>query len=222
MDQTQINLPQMGNPPGFDNFATDPLYVNDQKSTRPAGLGKGSLFYQTGVPYVVFGGIAEANEIDFVSNCFGQCPYTNWNDIYSFNDAVSKVWGKHNLKAGLYFERTGKVEVGSGSQGLQLGYYNFGYSPGTPNQTTDGFANAFLGNFTSYNEGGRAVVNSWYTDVEAFLQDEWRVGRRVTLDLGARFTHQVPNRNLNPTPTSSWSPPTIRRRRSDCTGPSAK
>src|ERR1035441_7074270 len=129
--------------------------------------------------------------------CSGQCPYSNWNDIYSFNDALSKVWGKHNLKAGVFFERTGKVEVGSGSQGAQLGSYNFASGSAMPNNTQDGYANAFLGNFNSYSEGGRAVVNVWYSDLEFFLQDNWRVSRRVTVDLGIRFTHQVPSENLN-------------------------
>jgi hypothetical protein len=198
VDQSQINLSQMGNPPGFDNFATDPLYVNDMSSTRPAGLGTGSIFYQTAVPNITFGGIAEPNEISFSPGCSGQCPYTNWNDIYSVNDAVSKVWGKHNFKAGFYYERTGKVEVGSGSQGSQLGAYSFANSTSMPNNTTDGFANAYLGQFNNYSEGGRAVVNVWYTDIEAFIQDNWRVSRRVTLDLGIRFTHQKPNENLNP------------------------
>jgi hypothetical protein len=122
-DQTQMDRVNMANPPSFDNFLTDPLFVADQNSTRPAGLGTGSIYYQTAVPNVSFGGGNETGEASFSPGCSGQCPYTNWNDIYSFNDALSKVWGKHNLKAGAFFERTGKVEVGSGSQGSQLGSY---------------------------------------------------------------------------------------------------
>ena len=61
-----------------------------------------------------------------------------------------------------------------------------------PNNTQDGYANAFLGNFNSYNEGGRVVGNYWYTDIEAFIQDNWRVSRRVTIDAGVRFYHQLP------------------------------
>ena len=196
-DQTQLDRITMGNPPSFNNFATDPLYVADQNSTRLAGLGTGSIFYQTGVPNLSFGGGNETGEASMSPGCSGQCPYSNWNDIYSFNDALSKVWGKHNLKAGVFFERTGKVEVGSGSQGAQLGSYNFASGSAMPNNTQDGYANAFLGNFNSYSEGGRAVVNVWYSDLEFFLQDNWRVSRRVTVDLGIRFTHQVPSENLN-------------------------
>ena len=66
-----------------------------------------------------------------------------------------------------------------------------------PNNTQDGYANAFLGNFNNYSEGGRVVGDFWYSDVEAFVQDNWRVSRRVTLDLGIRFNHVLPTVNLN-------------------------
>jgi hypothetical protein len=200
VDLSQTSLSMMGNPPSFDNFATDPNFVNDKNSTRPAGMGTGPIMWQIGVPNIGFGGGQEPNEGGFSSPCGGsQCPYTNWNNVYSVNDAVSKLWGKHNLKAGIWFERTDKVEIGSGSQGLYLGTYSFASATAMPSNTQDGFANAFLGNFNSYSEGGRAQVNVWYTDVEPFLQDNWRISRRVTLDLGLRFTHQVPSSNVNHT-----------------------
>lgn len=196
-DQTQIARSLMGNPPSFDNFSTDPLFTSDMNKPRPAGMGSGSVFYLTGVPNLSFGGGQEPNEFSFAPNCSSQCPYTNWNDIYSFNDNLSKVIGKHNLKAGMYYEKTGKVEIGSGSQGSYLGSYNFASTTAMPNNTQDGFANAYLGDFQSYAEGGRAVGDFWYQELEAFAQDNFRVSRRVTLDFGVRFSHVVPTENLN-------------------------
>jgi hypothetical protein len=196
-DQSQLDRSMMGNPPSFDNFATDPLFTSDGKKQKPAGLGSGAIFYQTGIPNISFGGGQEPNEVNFNPNCSGQCPYTNWNDIYSFNDNLSKVIGQHNLKAGVYYEKTGKVEVGSGSQGNYLGAYNFASATAMPNNAQDGYANAFLGNFNTYQEGGRSVGDFWYSEVEAFVQDNWRVSRRVTLDFGLRFSHVLPTQNLN-------------------------
>jgi hypothetical protein len=196
-DQSQLDRSRMANPPSFNNFATDPLFTGDQNKSKPAGLGTGSIFYQTGVPNISFGGGQEPNEISFNPNCSGQCPYSNWNDIYSINNNLSKVMGKHNLKAGFYYEKTGKVEIGSGSQGSYLGSYSFGSSTAMPNNTQDGYANAFLGNFNSYSEGGRAIGNFWYSEVEFFVQDNFRVSRRVTLDVGLRLSHVVPTENLN-------------------------
>src|SRR5215831_19284418 len=190
-DQSQLDRSQMGNPPSFNNFATDPKFTADQNKAR-AGLSPGSQNFQVGIPNFTFGGGQWPNEADFTTNpnppCSGECPYTNWNDIYSFNDTISKVWGKHNLKAGLYYERTGKVEQNQATgAGSYLGAYSFASSAAMPNNTQDGYANAFLGNFNSYTEGGRIVGNYWYTDVEAFIQDNWRVSRRVTIDVGVRF-----------------------------------
>ena len=202
-DQSQIDRSTMGNPPSFDNFATDPKFLADQNKARP-GLSPGSQNLQIGIPNITFGGGQEPNEASFADPCSGQCPYTNWNDIYSFNDTVSKVWGKHNLKAGLYYERTGKVEQNQATgAGSYLGAYNFASSTAMPNNTQDGYANAFLGNFNSYTEGGRIVGNYWYTDIEAFVQDNWRVSRRVTLDFGIRFYHQLPTENLDYN-TTDW------------------
>src|SRR5262249_23986197 len=132
-DASQTDRSMMGNPPSFNNFATDPLFTNDINKQKPAGLGSGSVFYQTAVPNITFGGGQEPNEVSFSPGCSGQCPYSNWNDIYSFNNNLSKVVGKHNFKVGVYYEKTGKVEVGSGSQGSYLGSYNFASTTAMPN-----------------------------------------------------------------------------------------
>jgi len=194
-DPSQIDRSTMGNPPSFDNFATDPKFLADQNKARP-GLSPGSQNIQIGIPNLNFGGGQLPNEANFTDPCSGQCPYTNWNDIYSFNDTLSKTWGKHNIKTGLYVERTGKVEQNQFSSSY-LGAYDFSSTSAMPNNTQDGYANAFLGNFNNYNEGGRVVGNYWYTDIEAFVQDNWRVSRRVTVDLGIRFYHQLPTENLD-------------------------
>ena len=130
-------------------------FLADQNKERP-GLSPGSQNLQIGIPNLSFGGGQLPNEASFTDPCSGQCPYTNWNDIYSFNDTVSKVWGKHNLKAGLYYrtDRQSGTEPSHGA-GSYLGAYNFASSTAMPNNTQDGYANAFLGNFNSYTEGGR-------------------------------------------------------------------
>jgi len=197
-DQSQLARPTMGNPPSFDNFATDPKFTADQNLTRFGGLSNGSQNFQVGIPDLSFGGGQWPNEASFSDPCSAQCPYTNWNNIYSFNDTVSKVWGQHNFKAGIYIERTEKVEQNQATgAGEYLGIYNFASSSAMPNNTQDGYANALLGNFNSYQEGGRIVGDYWFKDTEFFVQDNWRVSRRLTLDLGVRFYHQVPAENYD-------------------------
>lgn len=118
-------------------------------------------------------------------------PYKNWNDIYSFVDNLSKVWGNHNIKTGIYVERTGKY-----SQELSLNYrgaFYFNPDANNPNDSGHGFANALLGNFQRYSEAtDRLNGDVWFWNVEWYAQDNWRVTRRLTLDIGLRFYHMTP------------------------------
>jgi hypothetical protein len=120
-------------------------------------------------------------------------PYTNWNEIYSATNNVSWVKGKHSFKAGIFWERAEKIQQG-GAGSSYLGIYNF--SGGTQDSGY-GNGNMYLGNISSYTEGGRIMGDWWYSGVEAFVQDNWRVSKRVTLDLGVRFYHLGVRENTN-------------------------
>ena len=54
-DQSQLDRSTMGNPPSFNNFATDPAFMADQNKPRP-GLSPGSQNLQIGIPDFSFGG----------------------------------------------------------------------------------------------------------------------------------------------------------------------
>ena len=77
------------------------------------------------------------------------------------------------------------------SGGNSQGTYNFNGAddPFFQSNTLDGFANAYLGNFKTYTEGQRVLGLKSSVGLEAFVQDSWRVHRRLTLDLGVRFSH---------------------------------
>jgi hypothetical protein len=197
-DPATLARANMNNPPSFDNFATDPNFVNDTSGVRPL-LTPGPQNFAVMVPGLSFGGGSEPNESGGTfcgGGGIGDCPYTNWNNIYSFNDALSKVQGKHNLKAGIYIEHTEKVQ--HAGQSNYTGNYNFSSGGAAMSaDTQDGFANGYLGNFNTYNEGPRDIGDWWFWDVEAFIQDNWRVSRRLTLDLGVRFYHTGSIANVN-------------------------
>jgi hypothetical protein len=132
-----------------------------------------------------------------VQASFGNIPYENFNDIYSFVDNISKTHGAHNLKAGFYYERTRKFQVGGKNP---RGAFDFSSNSNNVFDSKDGFANALLGNFNSYSEGTVRINGDWrFYNLEMYVQDNWRVSRRLTLDLGLRLYVLPPQTDKNQT-----------------------
>ena len=180
-DVSQMDRNLMNNPPHwFDEKSGG--FATDGNLPRPT-LSPGAQNFAFWVP-----AISSAS----VANPGTNHPYTNWNHSYTFSDNLSIVRGSHSFKAGIYIERTDKTE--QASVGSYLGNYTFS---GGPMDSGYGNANMFLGNFGSYSEGGRSIGDYRFTGVEAFVQDNWRLTRRLSLDLGVRFYHIQPQENVN-------------------------
>jgi len=154
--------------------------------TSRAGFAQGWLAENL-IPDVQFGSTPVNSPTIGLSNT----PYENWNDIYSFQDNITKIAGNHNLKAGIYVEHTGKFATNqSGTSNLYRGVFNFGVNSTNPYDSNNGFSNALLGNFYSYTESNdRTGGHFWFWNVESFVQDNWRVSRRLTIDIGARIAY---------------------------------
>lgn len=144
------------------------------------------------IPNLQFGGNPNPADVRF-----GNIPYENYNNIWSFVDNISKVAGSHNFKAGIYIERTQKYQVGGGNN---RGAFNFGRSLSNPLDANHGYANALLGNFNSYSEATARVNGDWwFWNIEWFVQDNWRISKKLTLDIGMRFYHLPPQIDKNRT-----------------------
>ncbi len=186
VDKTLVDRSKMGNPP---------QWFRDQASPQTY-LPAASSNYG---PNIAFGG-QPANTIAYG---LGNVPYLNYNDIYSFVNNVSKVWRSHNFKAGVYIERTGKFQVGGGNY---RGAFSFSRNTNNPFDTNHSFANALLGVINTYSEATARVDGDWwFWNVEWYVQDNWRVNRRLTLDIGVRFYHLPPMEDLNRT-CATWDP----------------
>jgi hypothetical protein len=150
------------------------------------------------IPDVNFGG-QPANPI--TAGVPLRIPNRYRNPVYTVTQSISKVVGAHSLKAGFSIERT-NVEFYLG--GNYRGAFSFSRDTNNPFDSGHSYANALLGNFTSYSEGQRrldAIQRFW--NAEWYVQDNWKVTRRLTL--GLRFYHMPPIREINHT-MAAFSP----------------
>jgi hypothetical protein len=137
-----------------------------------------------------FGGVTNQNFAG--SNGYSQFPYKNSNTTFDFYDNVSKVWGTHTLKGGIYIQRSRKDQAAGNSMSIVFNPTN---NPGgtsnlaSPTNTGHPYADALLGAFNTLNQPTRGIYQGQYrsTNVEWYLQDNWKVTRRLTLDYGLRM-----------------------------------
>ncbi len=177
--------------------------------------------YQTLLPTFSFGG-APSNAMSYGRNGASAGAYQNANPIWTYQDNLSKIVGSHAFKAGIYVENNDKYQPAGRNYN---GAFNFASSTSVPQlNTNDGYANALLGNVNSYSQyTGTTTFDVKYWNVEFYVQDNWKVNRRLTLDVGLRFYHQSPQEDVNNTfvnfNPSQYSPSAMPRiYRPACTG----
>jgi hypothetical protein len=117
---------------------------------------------------------------------FGTRGSLNWD----LQNLLTKIAGNHTLKFG-YNHR---ILYGGNRQGAALsGDYAFAgltTNPQTPAGTGSNLAQFLLGEVNSAFID-RILGNSWHGyAASAFIQDDWRVNRRLTLNLGLRYDFQ--------------------------------
>jgi hypothetical protein len=98
------------------------------------------------------------------------------------------------MKAGFYNNHSFKAQ-NTGAGGIAnlsfQGFINYGEDTNNPLDSTFGYANAALGVFGQYLQQSRLIEGSMiYNNTEFYVQDNWKMTSRLTLDYGLRFTHQ--------------------------------
>jgi hypothetical protein len=101
------------------------------------------------------------------------------------SDNLTKTYGPHIFKAGFSAEREFSTDGGATSFN---GNFDFSRNVNNPLDSGHPFANGLLGVYSTYQEPTRKPFKTvWNTILEWYVQDNWKVNRRLTLDLGARF-----------------------------------
>jgi hypothetical protein len=121
--------------------------------------------------------------------------HVNHNDTWDITNNVNWVKGGHSLKTGIYVHLNDKVQVQGDAWN---GVLNFAVDRNNPFNTGHGYANAITGVFNTYNESTQgANFHAKYWTIEFFVQDNWRVNRKLTIDYGIRFYHPEPQIDWN-------------------------
>ena len=119
------------------------------------------------------------------------------NSTYSFNDDISWAKGKHTFKAGYLYEYAPYTGLGQQQAAGQAGFAVANTDqPGVGN-TGFSFASFLLGVANSaVIETPRSVNMVWAYNA-MYVQDDWRVTSRLTVNLGVRYEFNLPAHNGN-------------------------
>ncbi len=134
------------------------------------------------------------------TNATEYAPFINANPTQDLSGALTKNFGQHTTKAGLYFSHSVKPQSSRAPANGNITFTNDAsnqYDTGYP------FANAATGVYQQYSQAGSWVQGNYvYNNVEWYAQDNWRAGDHLTLDYGVRFywmqqSHDTKNQTSN-------------------------
>jgi Carboxypeptidase regulatory-like domain len=174
---------------GFPNVFSDPSKVDRGK----VGYDYQGLF-KNGVAQIPSFGQYGPSEAAFVFNPGGFEAGGASSGLYankympSGSDTLTKVLKSHTLKGGFFYEWIKNAQpANNNTNGL------IQVSAGNSFSYGNEYADLLTGNLSNYGETNFNRINSInYTTWEFFAQDSWKATRKLTLELGMRFSHFTP------------------------------
>jgi len=138
------------------------------------------------IPNFAFGGVQNAASV----NMSDGVPYDNSNLILSLVENVSKIYKTHTFRFGVYYERSKKDQSANAAT---RGSLDFGVNALSEYDTNFAYSNAILGSYNSYTEASARPRGYYYfTNLEFYAQDAWRVKPNLLIDFGVRFYANQP------------------------------
>ena len=154
-----------------------------------AGNGNDISVDLPGVPSVGF----DDTTLGFGS--YNGYPQTFHENIYTYADMVSVNHGKHNLKAGVDVRRNienSNFNVGRPSYGF---FDSLFFATDAPYGEFAGVDPGFIANTPAHLETSSRHWRNW--EIGAYVQDDWKVRRHLTLNLGLRYDLFTRHTELN-------------------------
>ena len=211
-----FNRPNQTNVLGW-TWTISPTLINELRGTAsidqvyiPVNTALAGFNRQTlgiNYPYLLPNGKLLPNKIPTISvpNFYGLAggPYPSHSSgpIYTITDSVTKVWGNHTVKGGIYLDYQGEndfdqinVATVPGGANNQNGSFVFTDNRnGLAGTTGVGLANLALGLADSYTEIGPKAYTMWTGQMyEFFVQDSWKATPKLHFDYGVRETTLTP------------------------------
>jgi hypothetical protein len=179
---------------GFSNRPEKSFYPEEEFNQRVSRTGIGFRLGQFNaasnplgvIPNATFGGVSQAATI----NLEGRFPFFGTHKILTISNNATNTRGAHTLKFGVYYDR---IWRNASNPVAFNGSFDFAQNANNPFNTQHAFANAAAGYFNAYSEAtSRPLPFYRVSNIEWFVQDNWKVNRRLVLDYGMRFALITP------------------------------
>jgi len=119
----------------------------------------------------------------------------NENKIYTIQPNITMTRGNHNIRSGLDTRFTNVYNTNYGNAGGQIDF-NRQFTRQTLNSTSNLEGNAWAAFLLGAPSGGNVPVNLFahymWTFVAPWVQDDWRINGKLTLNLGFRWDFNSP------------------------------
>lgn len=124
----------------------------------------------------------------------GSDPLGGLTNTYQISNNLTMAFGKHSVKTGFDIRKQRFQEVaGFGSRGSFGFSNNFTSLPGSAADTGSPFADFLLGlSSTAAGLSGDTEARLKGTTYGFYIQDDWRISRRLTLNIGVRYENYRP------------------------------
>jgi hypothetical protein len=172
---------------GFPNVFADPAKV----ARSNVGYSYKGLFNNGVAQIPSFGGNASEAALVFNPGGFedggSQGLYAN-KYMPSISDTFTMVKGDHTFKGGFFYEWIRNAQPANGDTNGDITV-----SVGNTYSYGNEYADLLTGNLSQYVDQNKNRVNDiHYGTTEFFAQDSWKVNKKLTVELGIRFTHFQP------------------------------
>jgi len=162
-------------------------------STFPSSIKQPNEFFGWGGLQDYAGNLSNSNFM-----MWNVTPFGYHQDLYTIQDNLTKVHGRHLIKAGIFIG-TGEVVTSQGSGADRPSFPSYGCYRPSCNATNNNLADILMPGAASYGANAQTfsgineasidgVTDTHWQDIEPYFGDTWKPYHNVTLNFGARWS----------------------------------